>query len=137
MKLLIDTNVVLDVILKREPFFVRSFEVLALSKKEDIQEYISASAVTDIYYLAQRQLKNKDLAKSILKELFTVVSVVGVSEQEIQNALILEWDDFEDAVQYSAARFSQINGIITRNPDDFRKSEIPVWEPGQALERIK
>ena len=54
MRILIDTNIVLDVMLKREPFYRMPLEILSLAKKDDVEEYISASAVTDIYYLAYR-----------------------------------------------------------------------------------
>ncbi|MDD6057388.1 MAG: PIN domain-containing protein [Clostridiales bacterium] len=103
MRILIDTNVILDVLLKREPFCKAAIEVLGLTKLNNVQEYVSASAITDIYYLACRQLKNKELARGLLKKLLTLVSVAGVSEQEINEALELEWNDFEDSVQYSVA----------------------------------
>lgn len=136
MKLLIDTNIVLDVILERQPFYSNSIEVLCLAKKDDVEEYISASAVTDIYYLIYRQLKDKGLAKELLKELFKIVSVASVTEQEIQKAMELEWKDFEDSVQYSVALLQEMNGIVTRNPSDYGDSEIPVWLPERVLELI-
>ena len=61
MKILVDTNIVLDVMLKREPYYRVSAEILGLAKKEAIKEYVSASAITDIYYLAYRQLRDKSL----------------------------------------------------------------------------
>ncbi len=137
MRILIDTNIVLDVILKRYPFYDDSVEVFGLAKKDMIEEYISASAVTDIYYLLCRQLKNKKQAKRLLRELFKIVSIAGVTEREIQNAMELDWSDFEDAVQYSVALLQTMDGIVTRNLDDYEGSEIPVWMPGQALEMIK
>lgn len=136
MKLLIDTNIVLDVILERQPFYSNSIEVLCLAKKDDVEEYISASAVTDIYYLIYRQLKDKGLAKELLKELFKIVSVASVTEQEIQKAMELEWKDFEDSVQYSVALLQEMNGIVTRNPNDYGDSKIPVWLPERVLELI-
>ena len=137
MKILIDTNVILDVLLKREPFCKAAIEVLELAKLNNVQEYVSASAITDIYYLACRQLKNKELARGLLKKLLTVVSVAGVSEQEINEALELEWNDFEDSVQYSVAFLQGMDAIITRNLNDYKQSEIPVWQPEQALEEIQ
>ena len=101
MKLLIDTNVVLDVLLKREPFYVAAADVLKLTQRDNVREYISASAVTDIYYIAHRQLKDKAAVKELLKRLLMVVSVAAVSEREIASALDLAWSDFEDSVQYS------------------------------------
>lgn len=137
MKILIDTNVILDVLLKREPFCKAAIEVLKLAKLNNVQEYVSASAITDIYYLACRQLKNKELARGLLKKLLTIVSVAGVSEQEIKEALELEWNDFEDSVQYSVASLQGMDAIITRNLNDYKRSEIPVWQPVQALEEIQ
>lgn len=137
MKILIDTNVILDVLLKREPFCKAAIEVLKLAKLNNVQEYVSASAITDIYYLACRQLKNKELARGLLKKLLTIVSVAGVSEQEIKEALELEWNDFEDSVQYSVASLQGMDAIITRNLNDYKRSEIPVWQPEQALEEIQ
>ena len=133
MKILIDTNIVLDVMLKREPFYKMSLEILSLAKKDDVEEYVSASAITDIYYLAFRQLRNKEMVKKLMKELLTVVSVASVSEQEIENALYLEWNDFEDSVQYSVAYFQEMDGIVTRNPSDYKEAEIKVWKPEELL----
>lgn len=133
MKILIDTNIVLDVMLKREPFDRLSIEVLSLSKRDDVEEYVSASAITDIYYLAYRQLRDKGLVKKLMKELLMVVSVASVSEQEIQNAINLEWNDFEDSVQYSVAFLQEMDGIVTRNPSDYKETDIKVWKPEELL----
>lgn len=136
MKLLIDTNIVIDVLLKREPFYKLSLEVLNLAKREDVQEYISASAITDIYYLSYRQLKNKELVRRLIKELLTVVSVASVSEQEILKAMELEWLDFEDSVQYSVALLQEMDGVVTRNLKDYKGKEIQVWLPEDILREI-
>ena len=93
--------------------------------------------VTDIYYISFRQLKDKGLVMKLMKELLTVVSVAGVSGREILKAMELEWNDFEDSVQYSVALLQEMDGIITRNPDDYKESEIKVWLPKQALEEIQ
>lgn len=134
MKLLIDTNVVLDVLLKREPFFHVAADVLNLTQRNDVREYVSASAVTDIYYIAERQMKDHAAVKDLLKRLLMIVSVAAVSEQEIQNALKLDWADFEDSVQYSVAFLNEMDGIVTRNPTDYQNSDVQIWLPEQALE---
>ena len=136
MKLLIDTNVILDVLLRRGPFDEPAVKVLSLTRREDIQEYISASAVTDTYYIANRQMKDSSAVKDLLKRLLTVVSIAAVSEQEIQNALCLPWADFEDAVQYSVALLNKMDGIITRNPKDYQTASVRVWLPEEALEAL-
>ena len=133
MKILIDTNIILDVMLRREPFYKLSLKILGLTKKDDVEEYVSASAITDIYYLAYRQLRDKGKVKKLMKELLTVVSVASVSEQEIENALFLEWNDFEDSVQYSVAYLQEMDGIVTRNPSDYKEAKIKVWKPEELL----
>ena len=134
MKLLIDTNVVLDVLLRREPFFRTAAEVLNLTQLDEVREYVSASAITDIYYIANKQMKDRDAVRDLLKRLLMVVSVAAVSEREIQNALNLAWGDFEDSVQYSVALLNEMDGIVTRNPSDYQEANMRIWLPEQALE---
>jgi predicted nucleic acid-binding protein len=135
MRILIDTNVILDVLLKRSPFYETAIEVLKLSARDDIQEFVSASAITDIYYIAYKNLRDKAAVRELLKKLLLIVSVAGVSEEEIQKALELEWNDFEDSVQYSVAALNEMDGIITRNVKDYSSAEMQVWEPAQFLEK--
>ena len=134
MKLLIDTNVVLDVLLRREPFFRTAAEVLNLAQRDDVREYVSASAITDIYYIANKQMNDRESVRDLLKRLLMVVSVAAVSEREIQNALNLAWGDFEDSVQYSVALMNEMDGIVTRNPNDYQEANMRIWLPEQALE---
>lgn len=134
MKLLIDTNVVLDVLLRREPFFRTAAEVLNLTQRDEVREYVSASAITDIYYIANKQMKDRDAVRDLLKRLLMIVSVAAVSEREIQNALNLAWGDFEDSVQYSVALLNEMDGIVTRNPSDYQEANMRIWLPEQALE---
>lgn len=134
MKLLIDTNVVLDVLLRREPFFRTAAEVLNLAQRDDVREYVSASAITDIYYIANKQLKDRAAVRDLLGRLLKIVSVAAVSEQEIRNALNLTWADFEDSVQYSVALLNEMDGIVTRNPDDYQEANMRIWLPEQVLE---
>ena len=134
MKLLIDTNVVLDVLLRREPFFRTAAEVLNLTQRDDVREYVSASAITDIYYIANKQLKDRAAVRDLLERLLKIVSVAAVSEQEIRNALNLTWADFEDSVKYSVALLNEMDGIVTRNPDDYQEANMRIWLPEQVLE---
>ena len=134
MKLLIDTNVVLDVLLRREPFSKTAAEVLNLTQRDDVREYVSASAITDIYYIANKQLKDRAAVRNLLERLLKIVSVAAVSEQEIRNALNLTWADFEDSVQYSVALLNEMDGIVTRNPDNCQEANMRIWLPEQTLE---
>lgn len=136
MKLLIDTNIVLDVLLRREPFCTGSTNVIKLAQREDIEEFISASAATDLYYISYRQLRDKSLVRELLKQLLRVVSVATVSEDEITMALNLPWGDFEDSVQYAVTLGGEMDGIVTKNPDDYKYSDLPVWLPEQVLNEV-
>ena len=133
MKLLIDTNIVLDVLLKREPFCRDAVNVMNLAQYDDVHEYVSASAITDIYYIAYKQLKDRKLVLDLIKRLLMVVSIAAVTEQEIRNALETEWKDFEDAVQYSVALLNEMEGLVTRNPRDYERADISIWSPEQVL----
>lgn len=129
MKYLIDTNIILDVLLDRKPYYDNSAEVLNLSGKKGITLYVTASSITDIYYIANQTLRNKEEVKAMLIKLLKIVFVAGVSEEEIRNALALSWKDFEDSVQYSAALLQGMDGIVTRNPKDYKDAEMKVWSP--------
>jgi predicted nucleic acid-binding protein len=136
MNVLIDTNVVLDVLLRRESFYQNSAKIIALSKKGYICSYISASAATDIFYVVKKELKDKDRALDLFKKLLTAARIASVTEAGIHEALELKWDDFEDSVQYVAGRNISAEYIITRNPKDFAGSQITVLSPEEFLNQI-
>lgn len=136
MKILVDTNVILDVLLKREPFYHDGAKVLNLSSKGNVDLFVSASAVTDIYYIANQTIKNRSEIKNLLSRLLKVVSVASVSEDMIKRALELPWKDFEDSVQYSVALLQEMEGIVTRNPNDYREAEIDIWMPEELLRKL-
>lgn len=133
MKYLIDTNIILDVLLKRKPFYNDSVEVLNLSGQKDINLYVTASSITDIYYIAYQTLRNKEEVREMLVKLLKIVLIAGVSGEEIRNALELTWKDFEDSVQYSVALLQEMDGIVTRNPSDYKGAEMKVWNPKDFL----
>ena len=86
MELLIDSNVVLDVILNRKPFFDASEKVLRLGIRPDITTYVSAASVTDIYYIAYRNLKDNNLVYSWLSRVFGFANLIAVTPENIYNA---------------------------------------------------
>ena len=133
MILLFDTNVVLDILLSRVPFYVNAAKVAVLSEKGYVNCYVSASAVTDIYYIAQKELKSKDKAVNLLASLFKLFRVASVSETSIHEALDLKWDDFEDCVQYTVGKSIHADYIITRNAKDYAKGEIIAVSPDEFL----
>lgn len=87
--------------------------MMNLAQYDDVHEYVSASAITDIYCIAHKQIKDRKLVLDLIKRLLMVVSIAAVTEQEIRNALETEWKDFEDAVQYSVALLNEMEGLVT------------------------
>ena len=136
MNLLIDTNIILDFMLRREPYYENAAKINILSEKGYIRSYISASAVTDIFYVAKKELKNKDTAITLLRNLLKTIHIASVTEGGIHEALDLNWDDFEDSVQYVAGKGISADYIVTRNPKDFADSQIEVILPEKFLDKI-
>jgi len=136
MNVLIDTNVVLDLLIKRDPFYENAARIRILSEKGYIRSYISASAITDIYYIAKKELKDKDTVITLLENLLNTTSIAAVTETSINEALSLKWDDFEDAVQYVTGQSISADYIITRNEKDFVGSKIKVLSPEDFLNQI-
>ena len=131
--ILIDTNVVLDIALKREPFFTTAKAVFEKIEDREIQGYITASAVTDIFYISSKQ-KGKEEAKDFLINLLLIVEVIGVSRETIVTALHSDLKDFEDAVQVAAANENDVKIILTRNVKDFKESGLKILTPPNLID---
>ena len=128
MQIMVDTNVVLDVLLNR-PAFVQDSATILRAASEEIQEFITASAVTDIYYIARKELKDSLQTKMLIRNLLQVVHVASVSEVFVWAALDSNWKDFEDSVQNAVAEHQRFDYIITRNPSDYKDSNLSVLTP--------
>ncbi|MDR2589251.1 MAG: PIN domain-containing protein [Spirochaetales bacterium] len=118
MKVLVDTNIILDILFHRAPFYDDSRIVYTLVEQGRITGYISSSAMTDIFYLARKELKDTDAVYKIMDTLAADFIIAPVLESAIKSALALRWKDFEDAVHYTAARENGIEHIIIRNATD-------------------
>lgn len=134
--LLIDSNVILDIFLKREPFFSMSVRAVSLSRSHDINNFISASSVTDIYYLAYKNLKDHQALRKMFKDIFEFVDVVKVIDKDIHKAFSLNWKDFEDSVQYAVALHNDFDGIVTRNMKGFADSEVKIFTPEEVCRYV-
>jgi predicted nucleic acid-binding protein len=137
MNVLIDTNIALDVLLDRKPFSELSQLVMLASEQKIINGFVTASSVTDIFYITDKHLKDKALTYQMLKEhLIGTISIAAVDEKTIKTALDLEWKDFEDCVQYVVGKNINADYIVTRNPQDFVGEEINVVTPEELLDII-
>lgn len=134
MKILLDTNIVLDVLMDRMPFADAAVELF--SKVEDgvIIGYLCGTTVTTVYYIASKTL-GAAKAKKEIKKLISLFEVAPVNRLVLESALEVDFNDFEDAVIHEAASHVGVDAIITRNPKDFRTSRISVYT-SEELVRI-
>ena len=135
MRVLIDTNVILDVLQKREPFFMDSYRALRRALENDAECLISASAATDIFYVLRKSLGSAQQAKEHIDQLAQVVSFADVQGMDIHTALMRAMPDFEDAVVDAVAERSGASYILTRNIKDFTGSVVPAILPADFLNK--
>ena len=135
MKVLVDTNVVLDVLLARQPFVKHSSEVFALVETSTIEGYLCATTVTTIEYLLSQALSDKNTAASITR-LLDIFEVAPVNRAILEQALRSEIEDFEDAVIEQSAKLVDVKFVVTRNLKDFQRSEVTALDPEELLSQI-
>ncbi len=138
MKVLLDTNVVLDVLLNRHPFSDDSAQVMAMVDRSEVQGFLSATTVTTIHYLLAKYLDSNRSIKQV-RLLLSLFEIAPVNRVVLENALAHS-PDYEDAVIIEAAQHAGVEYIVTRNIKDFKKSVIPVYTPAgfiQALASLK
>ena len=134
MRLLLDTNVVLDYLGVNEGFKDDAETIIEYAIVGDLIELVSASAITDIYYMARRKFKDSQMAVNLIKDLRAYIKTLPVTDDDIGRAIDRGWKDFEDSVQYTVAETNGVDYIITRNVSDFEENAIPVLTPREFLE---
>ena len=130
--LLIDTNIALDVVLKRQPWAAEGARLFDAVERGEARGFIAGHAITTIYYVVEKERGRQQaiLAVSDLMELFTVVAV---GEPEIHRAIAMDLVDFEDAVQVAAYLAVNANYLVTRNKKDFKRAQAAAYTPGEVL----
>jgi predicted nucleic acid-binding protein len=130
---LLDSDVLLDVYLQREPFYLDSAKVLSLTKRKLITGYITPLALSNVSYLLQKE-HSKSIVIDELKRLCTFVEIATMNKKTVLDALESNFTDFEDALQnYSAENITTISHLITRNTKDYSKSRLIVLNPTEFL----
>jgi predicted nucleic acid-binding protein len=135
VKVLFDTNVVLDVLLAREPHFEVAARLFSLVDNKAIDGLICATTVTTIHYLAAKAVGAKKAATHV-RALMALFEVAPVSRAVLAGAMERGFDDFEDALLHEAALLSGATAIVTRNGKDFAKAALPVFEPVALLAAV-
>jgi len=133
MRVFIDTNVIIDLLAKRQPFYVESQKIFSLSDTKQIELFISSLSLVNTHYLLNNVMKIKD-ARLILGKFKVLVQSNALSDKIIELALNdTKFKDFEDGIQYYSALESQCQLIVTRNLKDFKNSKIPVLSPKEYI----
>ena len=136
LRVLLDLNIILDVLTRREPFYADSAKIWEKVETGHVDGMLAAHSVTTLFYLLLKNKTHQD-ASNIIQSLLQVFEIAGVDEGVIMQALALAWQDFEDAVQAVAAARSGAMYIITRNIQDYKDSPIPTFTPTDFLSHLR
>ena len=135
MRLLIDGNILLDVLQKREPHFEASSTVWKLCETEQAEGYVSALTFANLVYVMRKQLE-PEMIEDVLKKLSLIFRFTDLTTSDLTAAAGMRWNDFEDAVQSAAAERINADFIITRNVRDFRGSRVTAFTPAEFIARF-
>lgn len=135
MTVLFDTNVVLDVLLKRPPYAPAVVALFAAVERGELNGVISATTVTTIFYLARKGV-GRERALEEIRRLLKLFTIATVNRAVIEDAIGLRFSDFEDAVLHEAARHAGAEGIVTRNIADFDRASLHIYSPDDLLRML-
>ena len=133
MKALMDTCIIIDALQNRHPFCEEAQKIFLLCANDEFEGFLTAKAITAIYYLTHRQLHNDKATREIIVKLCTLFDSVDTSSMDIINALSSKVSDFEDAVMIESAIRYETDCIVTRNVKDYSKSSLPVFTPKEFI----
>ena len=136
MRVLIDTNVVLDYLGANQNFTDEAEKVFDLAAERKDIKLVSSSAITDILYVLRRAVKDRETVRRKYESFRKKISILPVTEQDIDTAFTRNWKDFEDAVQYTVAEANGVDCIVTRNKSDFEENAIPAYTPSEFVEKF-
>ena len=132
MRLIVDTNVVLDVLLDRRPFVEPAARLFALIERSKIEASVCAATLTTVHYLLTQSLSREE-GRRALQGLLELFEIAPVNRPVLEGALQSKIEDYEDAVLEQAGRLVGADAIVTRNTKDFRKSSIKALDPVELL----
>lgn len=136
MKILFDTNVILDVMLLRKRFFESSALILAEVERKNIEGYVCSTTITTIHYLVEKSKGRKE-ALTQIKNLLKIFQVAQVDKSCLESALSSKIKDYEDAVLEESASRERVDGIVTRNEKDFKQSKLAIYNPEELVKLLK
>ena len=136
MRVLLDNDVVLDLVLDREPFVEAAADVFKLQEQGRIDGHVAGITLINVFYVT-RKIKGIGVARRAVGELLAALKVCPLDHATLENAHKLAFTDFEDAVQHASAEASHLDAIVTRNPNDYKNAALPVFTPADFLDHLK
>lgn len=137
MRALVDTCVIIDALQARVPFAEAAQKIFIHSANKQLEGYITAKSVSDIYYLTHRLTHSDAETRKILSKLFTLFHLLDTTSLDCRKAISSEISDYEDAIMVETAIRSEMDCIVTRNVKDYAKSPIMVYEPTGFVSILK
>ncbi len=135
-RIFIDTNVVLDFLGERKPYYEPIAKIATLAEKEKLTMVVSPISFATVNYFVLK-FENEKIAREKLRKFKIICKICTLNEQTIEKGLNSSIKDFEDALQYFSATESECEIIITRNGKDFRKSLLPVMTANEFLKSLE
>lgn len=136
IKTLIDTDVNLDFVLKRQPFFVEADEIFRRCSNGDFEAYICDISAINIFYIGRKELGQQNTIQAIA-DLLTMTKICTVDSSILQAALISPITDYEDAVQHECAVAENLDAIVTRNTKDYKNASVKIYLPSEFLQYLQ
>lgn len=137
MLFFLDTNIIVDLLQKRDPHFDLASEIFNFSTKENLELYASSHSIATVHYICKKNIKEAKL-RELIDEVLNFLKIIPVDEEILRKSIKSNHKDFEDSIQiFCAHQIKNLTGIITRNIKDFSTSEIPVFAPDEALNLIQ
>jgi predicted nucleic acid-binding protein len=135
-RLFLDTNVVIDLLGEREPYYDTAAKIASLADEGKIQLIVSALTYSTVYYLLSR-FEDKELVKEKIRKFKVIAETSDLTDKIVDKGLASKFSDFEDSLQYYCAVKLDCDILITRNGKDFKESDIPVLTPDEYLNSLK
>lgn len=137
MRVLLDTNIVLDYLLEREPFLQDTEALFGAIDSGQVVGYVTATTLTDIFYIARRQTRSAELARQAVSTTLAIMVICFVNRAVLESAFASGLDDFEDTVQIACAVSQSLDVIVTRDMQGSYSSTIPAKSARQLLEHLE
>ena len=140
MRVLLDTNVIVDVLQRREPWFNDGQKIFYAIANKKIIGCITAKEAADIHFFSRKQFTGQEnvdeKARQVMTKLYAIFELIDTLGIDCQNAIAIKNNDYEDAIMIECAVRAGLDCIVTRNPEHFKTASITVYSPSEFVEKL-